>query len=82
MRNYNLRNSTQFEKLVGTFDPADKKQLGNTITEMIKWLDVCRSEQGVRGEAEGSSQPIMQRQYGTAGGSPGGIAGAGGPWWV
>ena len=87
---YNLRNSTQDEKLAEKFDPADKKKLDDAITEAIKWLDVSAEAskeeyEEKQKELEAVANPIMQRLYGAAGGPPGGgmpgagFPGAGGP---
>jgi len=81
---YNLRNSTQDEKLVDKFDPADKKKLDEAITETIKWLDgaaeASKEEyEEKQKELEAVANPIMQRLYGAAGGPPGGMPGGGFP---
>jgi len=77
---YNLRNSTQDEKLAEKFDPADKKKLDEAITETIKWLDgsaeASKEEyEEKQKELEAVANPIMQRLYGAAGGAPGGMPG-------
>jgi L1 cell adhesion molecule like protein len=77
---YNLRNSTQDEKLAEKFDPADKKKLDEAINEAIKWLDgsaeASKEEyEEKQKELEAVASPIMQRLYGAAGGAPGGMPG-------
>lgn len=49
-----LPQSTQNEELIDKFSSADKKQLGDAVTEAIQWLDVSAF---VRGEAERGRQP-------------------------
>jgi len=63
---YNLRDSTQDEKL------ADKKKLDDAISETIKWLDVSAEAskeeyEEVQKELEDVANPIMQIVYGAAG---------------
>jgi heat shock protein 1/8 len=80
---YNLRNSTQDEKLASKFEADDKEKLDKAITDTISWLDA--SQEGSKEEyeekqkeLEAVANPIMQRLYGAAGGPPGGAPGAGG----
>lgn len=82
---YNLRNSTQDEKLASKFEADDKEKLDKAINETISWLDA--SQEGSKEEyeekqkeLEAVANPIMQRLYGAAGGPPGegGMPGAGG----
>jgi L1 cell adhesion molecule like protein len=83
---YNLRNSTQDEKLASKFEPADKTKLDAAINDTIKWLDASQEASTEeyaekQKELEAVANPIMQRLYGAAGGPPGaegGFPGAGG----
>lgn len=77
---YNLRNSTQDEKLASKFEADDKEKLDKAISETIAWLDA--SQEGSKEEyeekqkeLEAVANPIMQRLYGAAGGPPGGAPG-------
>lgn len=82
---YNLRNSTQDEKLASKFEADDKERLDKAISDTIAWLDA--SQEGSKEEyeekqkeLEAIANPIMSRLYG-AGGAPGGpegFPGAGG----
>lgn len=77
---YNLRNSTQDEKLADKFDAADKQKLDTAINETIQWLDgaqeAAKEEYEERQkELEAVANPIMQKLYGAAGGAPGGAGG-------
>ncbi|KAF9520572.1 hypothetical protein BS47DRAFT_1311530 [Hydnum rufescens UP504] len=77
---YNLRNSTQDEKLASKFDPADKTKLDKAISETISWLDASQEASKEeytekQKELEAIANPIMQRLYGAAGG-PEGFPGA------
>jgi heat shock protein 1/8 len=91
---YNLRNSINDEKLAGKFDPADKKKLEDAVNEAISWLDNSQEAskeeyEEKQKELEGIANPIMQKLYASAGGTPGafpspggapgGFPGAGGP---
>jgi len=87
---YNLRNSTQDDKL--KFDPADKTKLNDAIKATIDWLDVSHEAskeeyEEKQKELEAVANPIMQKLYGAGGagapggfpgGAPGGFPGAGG----
>jgi len=80
---YNLRNSINDEKLAGKFDPADKKKLEDAVNEAISWLDnsqeASKEEYEERQkELEGIANPIMQKLYASAGGSPGAFPSPGG----
>lgn len=79
---YNLRNSTQDEKLASKFEPEDKEKLDKAINETIAWLDA--SQEGSKEEyeekqkeLEAVANPIMQKLYGAAGapGAEGGFPG-------
>ncbi|KAF8311577.1 heat shock cognate 70 [Clavulina sp. PMI_390] len=77
---YNLRNSTQDEKLASKFEGDDKEKLDKAVSETIAWLDA--SQEGSKEEyeekqkeLEAVANPIMQRLYGAAGGPPGGAPG-------
>ena len=77
---YNLRNSTQDEKLASKFEAGDKEKLDNAVSETISWLDQSHEAskeeyEEKQKELEGIANPIMQRLYGAAGGAPGGFPG-------
>lgn len=77
---YNLRNSTQDEKLASKFESGDKEKLDKAVSEAIHWLDGAQEAskeeyEEKQKELEGIANPIMQRLYGAAGGA----GGAGGP---
>jgi heat shock protein 1/8 len=82
---YNLRNSTQDEKLASKFQADDKEKLDKAVSETISWLDQSQEAskeeyEEKQKELEGIANPIMQRLYGAAGGpgGPGGFPGAAG----
>ncbi|KAF9645117.1 heat shock cognate 70 [Thelephora ganbajun] len=80
---YNLRNSINDEKLAGKFDPADKKKLETAVSEAISWLDnsqeASKEEYEERQkELEAIANPIMQKLYASAGGTPGAFPNPGG----
>jgi L1 cell adhesion molecule like protein len=77
---YNLRNSTQDEKLASKFEADDKERLDKAIAETIAWLDnsheASKEEyEEKQKELEAVANPIMQKLYGAAGGPPGGEGG-------
>jgi heat shock protein 1/8 len=83
----NLWNSINDENLAGKVEPADKKKLEDAVNEALSWLD--NSQEASKEEyeekqkdLEGIANPIMQKLYagagGTPGGAPGGFPGAGG----
>ena len=83
---YNLRNSTQDEKLASKFEADDKEKLDKAISETVAWLDASQEAskeeyEEKQKELEGIANPIMQRLYGAAGGeggAPGGFPGGAG----
>lgn len=77
---YNLRNSTQDEKLADKFEAADKTKLDEAIKTTIDWLDASQEAskeeyEEKQKELEAVANPIMQKLYGAAGGPPGGAPG-------
>ncbi|KIM28921.1 hypothetical protein M408DRAFT_125354 [Serendipita vermifera MAFF 305830] len=65
---YTLRKVIDNEELVCWFDPRDRTQLENAITQAIEWLDtfqVTRKEEYIdtHGKLERVAIPIMQRFY-------------------
>ncbi|KAJ3143165.1 70-kilodalton heat shock protein [Physocladia obscura] len=79
---YNLRNTTQDEKLADKLSSDDKEKLNAAIDETVKWLEV--NQEGAKEEfehkqkdLEAIANPIMMKVYG-AGGAPGGGAAPGG----
>ncbi|KAJ3113270.1 70-kilodalton heat shock protein [Physocladia obscura] len=79
---YNLRNTTQDEKLADKLSSDDKGKLNAAIDETVKWLEV--NQEGAKEEfehkqkeLEAIANPIMMKVYG-AGGAPGGGAAPGG----
>ncbi|KAJ3098391.1 70-kilodalton heat shock protein [Physocladia obscura] len=79
---YNLRNTTQDEKLADKLSSDDKEKLNAAIDETVKWLD--HNHEGSKEEfehkqkeLEAIANPIMMKVYG-AGGAPGGGAAPGG----
>ncbi|KAJ3353027.1 70-kilodalton heat shock protein [Entophlyctis luteolus] len=77
---YNLRNTTQDEKLAEKLTADDKTKLNAAIDDAIKWLD-SNQEAGKdefehkQKELEAIANPIMMKVYGGAGGVPGGMPG-------
>ncbi|KAJ3342607.1 70-kilodalton heat shock protein [Entophlyctis luteolus] len=77
---YNLRNTTQDEKLADKLSGDDKSKLNAAIDDTIKWLD-SNQEAGKdefehkQKELEAIANPIMMKVYGGAGGMPGGVPG-------
>ncbi|OZJ06343.1 Heat shock protein HSS1 [Bifiguratus adelaidae] len=90
---YNLRNTTQDEKVAGKLEEADKQKLNAAIDEAIKFLDenqeASKEEYESRQkELEEVANPIMMKLYsaggaegmpGMPGAGAGGFPGAGGP---
>jgi heat shock protein 1/8 len=80
---YNLWNSINDENLAGKFEPADKKKLEEAVNEALSWLnnsqEASKEEyEEKQKELEGIANPIMQKLYAGAGGTPGSFPGAGG----
>ena len=77
---YNLRNSTQDEKLASKFEGDDKEKLDKAVSDTISWLDSSQEAskeeyEEKQKELEAVANPIMQRLYGAAGGPHGGAPG-------
>ncbi|KAI5479901.1 heat shock cognate 70 [Pseudohyphozyma bogoriensis] len=71
---YQLRNSVEGD-LKDKLDEADKKSLGDAISETISWLDASAEAsieeyQEKQKELEGIANPIMTKAYQSAGGAP------------
>ncbi|KAF7724118.1 70-kilodalton heat shock protein [Apophysomyces ossiformis] len=90
---YNLRNTTQEEKVASKLDASDKQKLEEAINDTIKWLDESHEAskeeyESRQKELEEVANPIMMKLYGSGqggaapggfpGGAPGGFPGAGG----
>eukprot|EP00644_Phytophthora_capsici_P010772 jgi/Phyca11/532912/estExt2_fgenesh1_pg.C_PHYCAscaffold_90071 len=73
---YSLRNSLNDEKMKEKIPEADKKAVDDKVTEVIQWLDANQSlekdaYESKQKELEGVANPVLQKMYAAAGGSPG-----------
>ncbi|KAG0172712.1 70-kilodalton heat shock protein [Apophysomyces sp. BC1034] len=79
---YNLRNTTQEEKVASKLEAADKEKLEKAVKETIEWLDSSQEAskeeyESKQKELEEVASPIMMKLYGgdASGGAPGGFPG-------
>jgi len=80
---YNMKNTTNDEKLKDKIEEGDKKTIEDKCDEVINWLDANQSAEKEeyeekQKELEGICNPIMQKLYAGAGGPdgmPGGMPG-------
>ena len=81
---YSLKNTLSDAKVDEKLDESDKTSLKAEIDKTVAWLD--ESQQATKEEyeehqkeLEAVANPIMMKFYGSEGGAPGGMPGAGGP---
>ena len=80
---YQVKQTINDAKLKDKFTEEDKKQIGQKVDEVLKWVNdnpaASKEEYDSKvKEVEGIFNPIMQRVYQQAGGQPGGMPNFGG----
>jgi L1 cell adhesion molecule like protein len=77
---FNMKSTIEDEKFKDKISESDRKTIGDTCDEAIKWLDKNQSAEkeefaDKQKEVEGVCNPIITKLYQAAGGAPGGMPG-------